>query len=490
MHAREVRDRLPRPVMIYSCLDGLARGDGVAPAVCCIAVGRIHRDEAIVVTLTLIIGVLNVCLGYAVAVALGYGPPTMVPSWQSLFGEKKSVEEQAFEGLVQELAQGPAELMLDDAADEATEVDPYDEPYDDDAVEFLNVSMDNPEFWDLNEKYVETSILKLNIAMMKSGQRCTDLDTRLRQMQGNSDRETIAECLELLREDCESYLAEQTRNAEQFSERISELGELSVLGDEIEMANLEQSAQVETTLNNLQYMDFDSDLEAANKRLLEEINNLRAARHRLRDNQEAAFLAVARYESRIDKIEKQLFIDPLTKLRNRIGLESQLNDWWEQGRNKKRQMSAALFDLDEFGVVNESHGSLLGDRVLYEAAQFLLRSVGKADTVARYAGQRFFVLMLDVGPRQALKTAETARQQVKNISFTRADRAIQLTTCMGLTDVQPGDEYIDVLERLERAVGFAKARGANQGTFFPGDGQGPELTESPSFGTEPLEIPI
>jgi hypothetical protein len=120
-------------------------------------------------------------------------------------------------------------------------------------------------------------------------------------------------------------LAEQSEAAEKFRARIGELGELASLGEEIEMTNLEQSAQVETTINNLEYMDFRSDPEAANQRLLEEIKNLRTARHKLRDNQEVAFLSIARYEKRIDKIEKQLFIDPLTKLRNRIGLEEALS---------------------------------------------------------------------------------------------------------------------------------------------------------------------
>jgi len=441
-----------------------------------------------VVLLTLVIGILNVCLGYAVAVALGYGPPGLMQAWDSLTRDPARELEAEFDGMVEEMPNLTAEAMLDDSPEESTEIDPYDEPYDDDAFEFSQVAMDNPEHWDLNEKYVETSILKLNIAMMKSGQRCTELDTRLRACQGHADAQTIAECLQLLREDCEQYLAEQTENAERFRERISELGELSALGDEIEMANLDQAAQVETTLNNLEYMDFESDPEAANRRLIEEISNLRAARHRMRDNQEIAFLAVARYEDRVDKIEKQLFIDPLTKLRNRVGLEVQLGEWWKQGRAGQRQMCAALFDLDEFGAINEKHGSAIGDRVLYELAQFLLRNVGKADTVARYAGQRFFVLMLDVGPRQAMKTAEVARQQIQQIAFTRPEGTIELTTCMGMTDVKPDDSYTDVFNRLEAALDHAKKRGPNEGSHQPSDADEPESTESPNFGCEPMEI--
>lgn len=440
------------------------------------------------VWLTLLVAVLNICLGFAVAVALGYGPPGW---WEAREppGSRSPPPEEEFQGLVQELAQGPATAMLDDGGDEATEIDPYDEPYDDDAADFSQVALENPEDWNLNEKYIETSILKLNIAMIRSGRRCTDLDTRLRACQGRSDRETIVECLEKLREDCELYLAEQTENAARFHDRISELGELSALGGQIEAANLEQAAQVETTLNNLKRMD-SVEPEAANRRLIEEINNLRVARHRLRDNQEAAFLAVARYENRVGKIERQLSIDPLTKLRNRIGLEMQLDEWWNRDRSKTRQMSAAMFDLDRFGAVNESYGSLIGDRILYETAQWLHRSVGPGDTVARYGGQRFFVLMLDVGPRQAMKSAEKLRQQFSKLVFARAGTRIKLTTEAGITDIKTGEQYTEVLERLEAALRYGKAQGAGQGTYYPAGGEGPEPTGAPNFGCKPMEIAI
>ncbi|MDY0170151.1 MAG: diguanylate cyclase [Thermoguttaceae bacterium] len=444
------------------------------------------------IILTLTIGVLNVCLGYAVAVFLGYGPPGLLEAWEALTGESASAYDsvEPFSGLPQQLAATPLELMLDDASGAESEIQPYYEPYDDNAAEFEQVALDAPEHWDLNEKYIETSILKLNIAMMKSGARATELDTRLRECMGQSSPEIIRECLEKLQEDCEAYLEEQAENAERFRQRVGELGELKDLGDEIEMANLDQAAQVETTLNNLKYMDFGSDLEAANARLREEIGNLRVARHHLRDEQEVAFLAIARYEDRIDKIEKQLFTDPLTKLRNRIGLEELLWQWWQQKRHHTRQMSAALFDLDDYGGLNERHGSLVGDRILYEVAQFVLRSAGKADTVARYAGQRFVVLMIDTGPRQAVKLAETIRQSVEHLIFQRDGSEIRLTTCVGLTEVRPADGYMDVFNRLEAAVRHAKHLGPNRGSQCEPSGAGLQAIESPGFGIQDTEIVI
>ncbi len=442
------------------------------------------------VLLTLIVAALNLCLGFTVAVFFGYGPPGLLEAWQVLVTDRGGLEDDEFTGLSQELATTPIELMLDDASGEESEIQPYSEPYDENAAEFEQIALDAPEQWDLNEKFIETSILKLNIAMMKSGARATELDTRLRACKGQSTEKTIQDCLIKLQEDCEAYLAEQAENAERFRERVSELGELKALGDEIEMANLDQAAQVETTLNNLKYMDFGSDLEAANARLLEEIDNLRVARHHLRDEQEVAFLAIARYEDRINKIEKQLYTDPLTKLRNRIGLEELLWQWWQQKRHQSRQMNAALFDLDDYGGLNERQGSLLGDRILYEVAQYMLRSAGKADTVARYAGQRFIVIMLDAGPRQATKLAETIRQGIEHLVFLRNSEEIRLTACSGVTEIRPDDGYVDVFNRLEAAVQHAKRSGPNRCSQNSSLDMGATAVESPNFGIKDIEIVI
>jgi len=456
-----------------------------------------------VVLLTLVIGVLNVGLGYAAAVYLGYGPPGLRQAWESLSFERGTparpepgvVESpiMSAEQLLEGLDGTDLESLLDDEPDEdphdTLEVEAYDEveERDDEDVSSL-LNPDAPEIWDINEKYVETAILKLNIAMMKSGAKATEIDTRLRACRGHTDAETIQSCLAELKEDCETYLAEQSEAATRFSERISELGELSSLGEEIEMANLEQSAQVESTLNNLKHMDFESDLEAANKRLLEELNHLRIARHKLRDHQEMAFLAVARYQDRMGKIEARLYDDPLTRLRNRIGIETTLWNWWQHGRTKSRQMSAVLFDLDGFDEVNESYGSLIGDRILYQFAQMLKANLGKRDLLGRYAGQRFFAVICDVGPRTATKNAETIRQKLEKTTFHSGSDEIRVTTCLGVTEIAPQDSEEALFGRLEKALAEAKKAGPNCAVFH--DGKEPELVESPNFGVQPAEIAI
>jgi len=440
--------------------------------------------------LLFVLGAFNVCLGYALAVYLGYGLPSLRDAWIAL-GAESFPGGMSGVGLAtprEPPAQAPASLdgLLDTDAAEHLEVEPYDEPYDDDVAELLRP--ESPEVWDLNEKFVETSILRLNVAMMKSGARATEIDTRLREVLGRADAGTIQRSLDELKTDCELYLAEHSDAAARLHNRINELGELRKLGEQVETANMEQVSQIETTLSNLSHMDFRSDPETAAMRLLTEIGHLRLARHKLRDSQEEAFLVIARYENRLDKIEQRLFTDPLTKLRNRIGLETTLWEWWQAGRHRTKQICAALVDLDGFGKINEQYGSRIGDRVLCRVGQLLLEAAGPADLAARYAGQRFALVLLDSGPRAAIKSVELFRQTLERTTFRHDEIEIRLTVCGAVTEARPDDAYNAVFARLEEPLKQAKQAGPNRSVLA--DRGAAEPIESPNLGAKYVEIAV
>jgi hypothetical protein len=115
-----------------------------------------------VVLLTLVIGLLNLCLGYAVAVWLGYGPPDLTETWQTRAAGDITGSPLASEMLlppdpVETLRAAPLEQMPDDGGlDPVVDIQPDDEPYDAGAAALL--SPDRPESWDLNEKHVETDV--------------------------------------------------------------------------------------------------------------------------------------------------------------------------------------------------------------------------------------------------------------------------------------------------------------------------------------------
>ncbi len=452
--------------------------------------------------LTLTVAVLNLCLGYLVAVRLGYGPPTVRDDGER--GHSDGAAAGARAGHPAATAP-PADARIEPIASVSLEemlAEPDDDPFgdgvfsafDDHDAEAAEGYVSNEpecdylEIWNLNEKFVETSILKLNVAMMKSGAKAKDLDTRLRAAQGRPDAETIRACLGELVADCESYLAEQSEAAERFAARIEELGELRSLGERIEMANMEQAAQIETTLSNLRFMDLESDPEAAKRRLLEEIKNLRAARHRLRDDQERAFLAIARYEGRMAKIETRLFHDSLTRLRNRIGLETTLWQWWQEGRHRTKQLCAALFDVDGFGQLNEDHGLMVADRILDELGQILERSADECDLVGRFAGQQFLLVAVNAGRARGTKSAEMIRQSIERTTFLNGQREIRVTVGIGISEASPDDTDEALLARLEKALRRAKAVGPNRSFYV--DERTAELVEAPNLGAKYTEIAV
>ncbi|MBN2296723.1 MAG: diguanylate cyclase [Pirellulales bacterium] len=440
-----------------------------------------------------VIAVLNLYLGFVVAIRLGYGPPNVAAAWQVWLGEtfvgghhseadgkfdisNLTISEEDLNSLLDE---DPEEDILEDAMqDEFSLGDSTDGSGPAEANDEILFDPNAPENWELNEKFVETSVLKLNIAMMKSGARAMEIDSRLRACD-TPDLEIIRTCAGLLKEDCETYLTEQEEATEKIRDRLEEFGELKSLAEDIELSNMEQAAQIETTLNNLAFMDLESDLEAAKSRLLEELSNLREARHKLRDGQDMVFLKIAKSENRMDQIHKALFHDRLTGVRSHVGLEATIHEWWESGKQKTSQMSAALFDMDAFSDVNKLHGPAIGDKILADIGQFIDNRIGSGDLLGRYAGQRFMLVTLDKGPRASTKDAEFIRQSVERTIFEADGVGFNLTMCGGYTEIKPEDTPQEFMERLEMSMKKAKTKGPNH-AFFHG-GRDPEIVQSPDL---------
>ena len=170
-----------------------------------------------------------------------------------------------------------------------------------------------------------------------------------------------------------------------------------------------------------------------------------------------------------------------------------MHEWWKQHRHESRSINAILLDLDNFGLCNEEHGCLIGDRVLYQIAQIIVRQMGSSDMVGRFAGQRFLLMAVDSGPRAAVKTAETLRQTIAKVVFVRGRTRFSLTASGAISEVSPEDETcLDVLERLNRCIAAAKKSGRNCifGCKRNELDAEPERVEAPGFGIEEQEIPL
>lgn len=383
-----------------------------------------------------------------------------------------------------------ADLLLDDS-DDLVRVAPLQELFDEDLVSAL--SEHGTESWLMSEKHVETSILKLNVVMMKSGRFSAELDSRLRGMLGAVSESFAKKSLNELRDDCKNYLEAQAEVTEKIQKRLTEFGELAYLAEEIELANMEQSAQIETTMSNLDHLDL-SNPEMAAQKLIKELSKLRTARHRLRDQQERAFLTVARYEHRMETINNQLFLDEGTGLRGRIGIEATLYDWWKQKRHQSRQICCALVDFVDFSRINDEYGITVGDKVIKYFGGCLEKNFTVHDLTGIYGGNCFFIATVNMGLRKTLTEVEKVRQQLERTQFILkgGEQQFILNATCSLTEVLPSQLDTEVLKILEKVLQTAKSSGGNQTFFWDGSSLNPEAEKvsSPDFGTEYLTVDL
>jgi diguanylate cyclase (GGDEF)-like protein len=169
---------------------------------------------------------------------------------------------------------------------------------------------------------------------------------------------------------------------------------------------------------------------------------------------------------------RQTIRDPLTGLLNRRGMQARLQSEWLRARRYGTVFAVISLDVDHFKRVNDEHGHDAGDRVLFEVAQLLTRTVRETDKVARMGGEEFLVLMpeCDAGV-QGLALAERVRTMLGQTPLPVAQGlSLRVTASLGVTDLLKEDASLDdVLRRADAAMYEGKRGGRDRVVLFASD---------------------
>ena len=123
----------------------------------------------------------------------------------------------------------------------------------------------------------------------------------------------------------------------------------------------------------------------------------------------------------MERIQELTITDETTGLFNVRHLYRQLESEIERARRFKSQFSLIFIDLDYFKQINDEFGHLVGSRVLAEVGQSLKSIVREVDSVYRYGGDEFIVLLPETGKVGARKTAEHLLASLRTMRFAKTD---------------------------------------------------------------------
>ncbi|MDP2227663.1 MAG: diguanylate cyclase [Moraxellaceae bacterium] len=181
-----------------------------------------------------------------------------------------------------------------------------------------------------------------------------------------------------------------------------------------------------------------------------------------------AWIAVRRYQDRLERLASH---DSLTGSLNRQAFELVFSSFMREASRSKTPLSAVLFDVDHFKLINDRHGHLAGDDVLRKLAELVRTSLRQSDVVARWGGEEFMILLTDCSEEKAMALAETLRTVIANHEF-GDDR---VTVSMGVSAYRDGEDETVFFSRLDKAMYAAKAGGRNQ--VCRGEALTPDLSE-------------
>jgi len=172
-----------------------------------------------------------------------------------------------------------------------------------------------------------------------------------------------------------------------------------------------------------------------------------------------------------EKLNHLAYHDALTDLPNQVLFKDRLKQAIALSRRNDQMQAVLLLNLDRFKTINDSLGYVAGDRLLQSVAQRLMSCVRESDTVARFGGDEFAVLLTQVPRAQDAANVARAIKQSLDQAFIFEDQEIFVASSIGIS-LYPSDgrDTAGLLKTAGAALDRAKVQGGNNFQFYTSGG--------------------
>jgi diguanylate cyclase len=167
-------------------------------------------------------------------------------------------------------------------------------------------------------------------------------------------------------------------------------------------------------------------------------------------------------QKEFEQAKSELLVDFLTGVLNRKGFDETLKRSISETTG---HLSLLIVDIDHFKKFNDTHGHIVGDKILRFMAKNMQKSVRGNDFTARIGGEEFAVILPKTPLLGATTVAETLRNSVSQLKLEKKAKSELLgaiTVSVGVAQYRPGESLEDLINRADKALYFAKNAGRNR----------------------------
>ena len=196
---------------------------------------------------------------------------------------------------------------------------------------------------------------------------------------------------------------------------------------------------------------------------------MRSSMQSLQSELEASKQQVEKLHHELESAREEALIDPLTGILNRRGFEAKVQDILSDKALTDKGFCLLMADIDHFKKINDAYGHLFGDNVIRATAEALKSKIKGQDSVARWGGEEFAVLLPETTKPGARAVAEQIRRSIERGKIHRLGTNEQIggiTISIGVAAYSKGSSIVELLDQADKALYASKEQGRNRTTIY------------------------
>ena len=182
----------------------------------------------------------------------------------------------------------------------------------------------------------------------------------------------------------------------------------------------------------------------------------------MREQANSTQAEIAKLHQELDRISTQARHDPLTGALNRRGLEEALEREISTVNRKETPLSVGLLDIDNFKALNDAMGHAMGDGALKHLAQVARECMRPQDTLSRYGGEEFVILLPDTVLEKGIEAMTRLQRELTKRFFMAGTEKVLITFSAGVAQLNNDEPGMEAIRRADQAMYLAKRAGKNR----------------------------